>query len=322
MNQIRLYFAGAYKGKATEEEVKTGITNKLCSFLYPMQLDSWASLTTSIPGYILIDSGAFSAWNKGDTVDFDGYIQYCKEALADPRLKNKKIRVVNLDVIPGEKGKTKKLTSSNTLESKKIIDDAAKEGYKNLMYFKSKGIIPIHVFHQGENFDHLVQMIEQTDYIGISPANDLHMSQKQLWIDRVFSFIEQKNLKVDTHGFAVWSPSIILTYPWTSCDAATWRLVAGYGGVYLPVGGFSNPDFSQQPMVFAISERRVRFDWIPFSEKIKQMLKNDGYEIKELQDSWEKRCEVNIRYFLEFEKWVNIQKAKRDFKPTRTFGLR
>lgn len=320
MNPIRLYFAGAYKGVASEDEVKAGITNKLCSFLYPQQLDSWARLTEKDEGYILIDSGAFSAWNKGDVVDFDSYISYCHNALGDPRLKKKKIRCVNLDVIPGKKGETKKISSS--AEGKEMIAGAAKQGFENLLYFKKNGITPVHVFHQGEDFSWLVKMVQETDYIGISPANDVHQGQKRMWIDRVFSFLQKENIKVQTHGFAVWSPSIILDYPWTSCDAATWRLVAGYGGIYLPVGGFSNPDFSQTPLTFAISSRRVKFDSIPFGKQIEEILKKDGYSVLELQESWEKRCEVNIRYFLEFEKWVNIQKKEKVFSLTKTFGLR
>lgn len=324
MKTVNLYFAGAFKGKASETEAALGITKKLCSFLYPDQLDSWANITEKVPGMILIDSGAFSAWNKGDVVDFDKYIEYCHQALQDPRLANKKIRVVNLDVIPGKKGETKNLNSSSSVnaESKQIINDAAAQGLQNLMYFKSKGITPIHVYHQGENIDWLLRMVEETDYIGVSPANDLSVTQKRMWIDKTFSFIEQRNIKVDTHGFAVWSPGIIADYPWTSCDAATWRLLSAYGGIYMPVGGFTNPDYSQPPLIIHISDRMTRFEKIPFNVQMKEILETDGYVLEDVQQKWETRSEINIRYFLGFEKWVNEKKSKTEYRPTRSFQLR
>lgn len=309
MREISLYFAGAWSGTCSSKETDLGVTNKLCSFLYPDQLDSWLTVSEKTPGKILIDSGAFSAWNKGKEVDFDAYIEYCKTALNDPRAKNKLIRCVNLDVIPGKKGETSSLTKSVKIEDKKIIDQAAEQGYKNLLYFLSKGITPIHVFHQGEDFKWLELMVEKTDYIGISPANDVGMDQKRLWIDRTFSYMERNNIRVKTHGFAVWSPSIIVSYPWTSCDAATWRLLAAYGGIFYPVGGYSNPDFSQNPLCMAVSENRVPVDSIPFSEPLVKMITEDGYDFQKLQESWQERSEINIRYFIEFEKYANAQKA-------------
>jgi hypothetical protein len=315
MKEISLYFAGAWAGTCSSKEAGLGVTNKLCSFLYPDQLNSWLNVSLDTPGKILIDSGAFSAWNKGKEVDFDTYIQYCKTALADPRAKNKTIRVVNLDVIPGKKGETSNLTKSIKKEDKAIIEDAARAGYNNLLYFIENGITPIHVFHQGEDFKWLEKMVERTDYIGISPANDVGMDQKRLWIDRTFSFLERNKIDVKTHGFAVWSPSIILNYPWTSCDAATWRLLAAYGGIFYPVGGYANPDFKQNPLCMAVSENRVSPDLLPFSKQLIEMISEDGYDFKKLQESWEGRSEINIRYFIEFEKWCNAQKAKINYQP-------
>ncbi len=314
MKEISLYFAIAWAGTCSSTESELGVTNKLCSFLYPDQLDSWFNVSVNTPGKIIIDSGAFSAWNKGKEVDFNAYIEYCKKALADNRAKNKTIRVVNLDVIPGKKGETSSLTKSVKKEDKDIINQAAQKGYENLLYFLKQGITPIHVFHQGEDFKWLEKMVEKTDYIGISPANDVGMDQKRLWIDRTFSFLAKNNIQIQTHGFAVWSPSIILNYPWTSCDAATWKSLAAYGGIFYPVGGYSNPDFSQNPLCMGISENRVSIDMIPFSEQLIELITKDGYDFKKLQESWQERTEINIRYFIEFEKWVNIQKAKIEYK--------
>lgn len=321
MKPISLYFAGAWAGTCSSKETELGVTNKLCSFIYPDQLTSWLRVAEKTPGKILIDSGAFSAWNKGKEVDFDGYIAYCHDAINNPLSKNKIIRAVNLDVIPGKKGETANLVKSVKKEDKETIDNAASQGYQNLLYFIDHGITPIHVFHQGEDFKWLEKMVEKTDYIGISPANDVSQGQKKMWIERAFDFLVKNNIDVKTHGFAVWSPKIIQDYPWTSCDAATWRLLAAYGGVYYPVGGYQNPDFSQNPLTIHLSERKSRQDMMEFGGEVVRILKDDGYDFDEIQKSWELRSEINIRYFLEFEKWVNKKKAQAEYKVSNGFGF-
>ena len=182
MNPVMLYFGGpGHKGTCLRQ-VESGVKNKLCSYFYPEQLSSWLEIAKDVPGNILIDSGAFSAWNKRVSIDFDKYIEYCKTFIPLVEKQGKIVRVVNLDVIPGKKGTSGDLNRSVKREDKEIIENAAKRGYENLLYFKKKGITPIHVFHQGESFRWLDKMIQETDYIGVSPANDLSMSQKGLWI--------------------------------------------------------------------------------------------------------------------------------------------
>jgi hypothetical protein len=324
MNTVSMYLAGAWTGStAKEEEVRLGVKNKLCSFLYLDQFRSWMEVSKGQPGKIIIDSGAFSAWNKGKFVDFDKYIQYCKGCIKEAELDGKTIRVVNLDVIPGKKGETASLNRSVKKEDKDTIDQAAKSGYENMLYFIKNGVKPIHVFHQGESLGWLEKMVAHTDYIGISPANDVAQKDKRLWIDKVFSFMVKSGINVKTHGFAVFSPSVILDYPWTSCDAATWRLVAGYGGIYYPVGGFKNPDYSRNPFILHVSEKAApKHSFLSFSflKDWKDLLRSDGYNVEELQD-WGARCAVNIRYFLALERWINKEKRKKEFIPRNLFGL-
>lgn len=318
MNPITLYFAGAWIGKATQDEIDCGIKNKLCSYVYPDQLESWLEVSKNvIDGKILIDSGAFSAWNKGDVIDLPKYIKYCQGQIERAEKLGRPLRAVNLDVIPGKKGETSSLVSSVKQEDIQTIESAAQRGYENMKEFLKEGIKPIHVFHQGENFKWLDKMVQETDYIGVSPANDVGQNQKRMWIDKVFSYIVKNKITIKTHGFAVWSPTVILNYPWTSCDAATWRLVAAYGGVYYPVGGFTNPDFSKNPMIVAVSEQRK--EHIPFTEDVREDLSQAGFSMKELETSWGERCRVNVKYFLELEKWTNAKKAIMQYQPTKGF---
>ncbi len=322
MKPIKLYFAGG-EGKILNDLLSLGVKNKLTSYLYPKQLKDWLDLSEKKDGNIIVDSGAFSAWNKGDIIDITKYIEYCHLVLSEFKIQNKKVRFVNLDVIPGKKGDSSKLNFSSKKKDKDLIHGAAKQGYKNLLFFKRNDIVPIHVFHQGEDFEWLDKMLEETDYIGISPANDLPQKQKVLWIDRVFSYLEKNNVKVDTHGFAMWSPpSALLNYPWTSCDAITWRINPAYGLFFYPKGGFKNAnDFSFHQRV-ECSERNSSLEMSPFFGELKELLSEDGYDLEEVRKNTDLRASISVRYFLEFEKWLNKKKGSFSFRQTKTFNLR
>jgi len=315
VNEVTMYFAGCWDGKASPEEYEIGVRNKLCSFVYPKQFESWMDVSGDTPGKVLIDSGAFSAWNKGDQIDFEKYIRYCHGAISEGEKRNKIVRVVNLDVIPGKKGETINLNSSVKKEDKAIIEKAAEDGYKNLCRFLEDGITPIHVFHQGEHFKWLDKMVEKTDYIGISPANDVPPDQKKLWMDRAFSYLAKNNIKVKTHGFAVFGSSMILEFPWTSCDAATWRIAAGFGCAYFPVGGYKNPDFSKPPVVVKISDKQTTKEQFQFYGIFEEELQETGYTFEKLSTTWEERCRANMKFFLHLEKWINEKKKTLTFKP-------
>ena len=258
MNPVRLYFAGPVFNPKTERGIVLNrqITNRLVSYLYPKQLNDWCKQVARLHGNIIMDSGAFSAWSKGQTIPLDAYIIYAQNAIMVAADDNKQLRVVNLDVIPGSPGTSTHLNTVKTKENRKIINDAAAKGYENLLRMKNVGITPIHVFHQGEEWEWLHKMVELTDYIGISPANDMSIKSRISWMKSVFSYIHQNKIKVKTHGFAVWMLPVLKTLPFTSADAATWRIVAAWGSVMYPIGGFKNPDYSKRPMTFCVSAQR------------------------------------------------------------------
>jgi hypothetical protein len=322
MKPIKLYFAGAIVGdRAKPEEVELGIKNKLCSFLYPKQFQTWMEVSYGLPGNIIIDSGAFSAWKSGKEVDLDAYISYAKWALAEGQKANKTVHIVNLDVIPGRVGESKNLGKFSNMSNTLILDKAAKQGLQNLRYMKKAGLRPIHVFHQGEGWEWLDRMVQETTYIGISPANDMSVISRKNWIRSVFDYLHHNRIDVDTHGFAVWIPTIIREFPWTSCDAATWRLVAAWGGVYYPQGGgFTDPRYDLPPFTIGVSEKRVGKGLGVLTPGKLKMFERDGYTFEQLQ-SWEERAKINIRFFLGLEAWVNKQREQTTYRPITGLDL-
>lgn len=98
------------------------------------------------------------------------------------------------------------------------------------------------IFHQGEDFKWLNNMLEYKDakgnhieYIGISPANDSHINGKIDFMDKVFKIIgTSSNPNVKTHAFGMTSLYLLERYPFWSADSAGWVKKAAYGFVYIP----------------------------------------------------------------------------------------
>lgn len=323
MGPIKIYLAGSWTGGQKNEDIliKLGVRNKLCSYAYPNQLKGWFSVISEVPkgerGSVMVDSGAFSAWNKGKHVDLDKYIAHCHAAIEKANELGLEIHIVNLDVIPGAAGESIAMTENFCKpENKATIEAAAKQGFKNLRRMQREGINPIHVFHQGEDWKWLDRMVEHVDYIGISPANDVPTKSRVIWIDSVFEYLHKHNIKVKTHGFAVHAHKMLIRYPWTSCDSASWRIGAGMGWIFVPGGGHGRPDYSKKPIMVRISSRNTEKGLGVVTPATLKELEKSGYSVEDLMDSWVNRALVNVKYFLEFEEWLNNSRKKSAYTPT------
>ncbi len=221
---MRIHFASAPARVHIKVLNDAKAENLLFSFAFiknPVKLAEL--LSASQPKRIILDSGAFSVWSKGDTIDIDAYADFALkfQALIDPSIK---LFIVNLDVLPGKWG---------YVPSNEQIAESAEQGWKNMLYLESKGLKVIHIFHQHEDFAILDKLRAHSDYIGISPANDVSMDEKKLWLDKCFAYlwddISKKGLK--THGFAVTSHKQVFGYPFYSVDSSSWVMAARFGRI-------------------------------------------------------------------------------------------
>ncbi|MFP8489274.1 hypothetical protein ACKGJO_09225 [Gracilimonas sp. Q87] len=311
LQPFKIYFAGSWSLSKhwLEEQGGNPVRNRLVSFAYPEQFGQWLHQTDDAPGNVILDSGAFSAWNKGREIDINEYIEYAHQCIAQGEKANKKVHVVNLDVIPGEAGEMKGINLIRP-KTRRKIDEAAKQGFDNMVRMKKEGITPIHVFHQHEHFRWLDKMLEQTDYIGISPANDLSTKARRLWMDKVFTYLNKTGANVKTHGFGVTSIPDLKQFPWHSCDSASWVLLAAYGQVMWPVKGFkrgsvlSNSDYN----VITVSEKSTKRGVGGISEGVIKCFERQGYSYQDLQAENYRKL-INIRTFLKMQKDLNVCKT-------------
>ena len=170
---------------------------------------------------ILIDSGAFSAWNRGLVIDIDHYIEFIEKVKKIETVHD--IYFINLDVIPHKKG---------TTPTKEQIDIACKKGIENYHYIKGKGHSTIHTFHQFEDLKYLDLIVNECNdfnYIGISPANDQSLESRNLWLTSVYSKIKDK---VRTHVLGLTAKDSLEMFPCYSADSSSWINVARFGELF------------------------------------------------------------------------------------------
>lgn len=265
---------------------------------------------------LILDSGAFSAWKRDEKIDRQKYLTYIRK-------NEKKIhRCVNLDTIPGRFG---------IKRTKADVDFAAEQSYENQQWFKSKGIHPIPVFHQGEDLKWLDRYLDDgEDYIGISPMGDLPVTATLPWLDEMFNLITDKDgwPKFKTHGFGVASFNLMKRYPWYTCDATSWAQTAGFGSIYIPVYRNGVPAYGENPVKLTVStqgkevmkqgqktvtlasDHYLRLGSLA-QGRVKEFLKEAvGLTVEQVAEDYKARCDVIVYCLLQFQNAIGEQPFK------------
>lgn len=181
-----------------------------------------------MPTYdLLIDSGAFSVWSIGETIDLDGYIAWSQAATATHQ---GPIRIINLDVIPGKRG-------GGSPSARERVR-AAREGMDNADRIRAAGLDVMEVFHRHEPLDILDELLDRRrpgEVLGIGGlVAGGGVSEKRMVCDSIFSRLRDRaggwQGIAPMHGLGV-SPTSPLgrRYPWWSCDASSWVFARKFG---------------------------------------------------------------------------------------------
>lgn len=186
-----------------------------------------------------LDSGAFSAWTMGKSIDLGRYRDFAKLALAqDPKL----LSVFSLDVIGDWRA---------TL--------------RNTERLWSDGLPVIPTYHVGAPQDVLLEMARTYPKIALGGA--VGMRGKHDWAKQCFARVWPKPI----HGLGFGSVETITGLPWHSVDATswsaspvrygTWRTPSPSGKrIKLRVRG-SNHDLRTQVEFYLKIEKRMNAKW-------------------------------------------------------------
>jgi hypothetical protein len=177
------------------------------------------------PKAILLDSGAFTAWNKGEETTVDDVKRKYSSFIEAAGGLFDEIWGINLDVIPGAKGR------DPTPDELKRAVEVSDVNFEILV--KEFGNIILPVYHQGEPVERLAECAQQVDgksnYICVSPRNDLAEGYRVSWSRDAHAELKRSWPEIKTHGLATTGNKMVRTVPWFSGDSAAWVQHGGYG---------------------------------------------------------------------------------------------
>lgn len=237
---------------------------------------------------VFLDSGAFSAWNIGTTIDLTGYCNYIKEHWDLWRWEDDALMCSVLDGI-GDPVKT----------------------WQNQIEMERQGVRPLPCFHFGEPPEALEWYIERYSYITLGGMVGKTTQQLEQWLDVIW----EKHLldasgkpRTKVHAFGITSFKIMERYPWFSCDSSSWIQTAAFGNIITERWGnicvsdqsASKHQFGRHVTTLSPIERQT----------VEQYLDQEGFNIPRLESVYESRAVFNLNTFLHLNEHVNQIKPK------------
>lgn len=235
---------------------------------------------------LFIDSGAFSMWTKGVSVDVDKYIQWLNERADYLDLFGQ------VDAIPGTKegGATQQQ-----------VREAAEKTWDNYLYMRARLKKPeglLYTFHVGEPIEFLVQALEWTDengnhipYIALGGMVGKPHGVRDSFLSQCYEVIgKSSNPNVKVHAFGMTDRDLAEKYPITSADSTSWIMVGATGGILTDVGTV-NVSSKQSNLM-------NHYSHLPSEavDKFNETIKEFGFTLDELAEDRNKRLIHNARY--------------------------
>ena len=239
---------------------------------------------------VFLDCGAFSAYQRGFTIDLLEYISFLHDY----------------------GGFFETITALDVINDSEVT-------WKNYYIMREAGLgRAIPVYHIGEPYSALVRLGSEVDYLGFSPPTRLHFQEfRPLCISSLYNNDGQFNYRDKKfHGFGIGDPQFFELYPWYSCDTTTPATQARYGKILIPK--IENGIFDDWYLFFVSSVSKKRKDHYihlrkPLQRYIDDLVGRFGFKISDFdEDQFSfgddlKRTEIivrrtlfNIRMFKEF----------------------
>lgn len=246
-------------------------------------------------GKLMIDSGAFSAWNMGIKkkrdirVDVDEYCNFIN------KYGDKFDVIVQVDAVTSKDG----LDEGQT--------EKEKETWENFLYMRSKirkDLWPkfIPVIHGGDTwefFDKVINYVDEDgnhlEYVGIAGPQNIQAERNTNWWFEAFSRIQRSsNPNVKTHGFGMTTLKLLDELPLTSADSSSWNAFGRFGTIITPFGPISISDRKM--------ERPDNFNHLPLvtQQAVREYLAKYGSTPEKCLSSIMERNFVNMMHYYEY----------------------
>lgn len=285
-----LYFAGASVKQVREVYKDLGCCILLSQFNDRSLIRYFCDYFKQNPNHknkLFVDSGAWTAYTKGVNIDIDEYCNYINDIGDYITL------AAEVDKIPGRFGMP--VTDEEAAEAPIISWDNYIYMINHVDKKHRDKIVP--VFHYGEDFKYLRQILEYTfedghhiQYMGLGAIADLDSpSDRYNWFDQCFKTInESSNPNIKVHAFGMTSLSILKDFPIYSADSTTWVMCSSHGTII--VGDKK----------FVVSDRRwdnpinLSNKSLALKEEVDKRVKEYGFTMEELSTDYAARAVFNV----------------------------
>lgn len=230
---------------------------------------------------VFLDSGAFSAFTSGVTIDLPKFCRYIQE---------------NDDIIYKDDG----VLVASVLDG---IGDPLKT-WQNQLEMERHGVRPLPCFHYGEDERYLEWYIQKYEYITLGGMVPIAKPQLYYWLDRIWEKYlcdgsGRPRLKV--HGFGLTTIGLMERYPWWSVDSSSWVQSASNGAILL-----SNLGYGLRYATVSVSSkapaRRTENQHIDtlapiLREALIKQFETEGYSLDRLQNEYVSRWVYNLKTY-------------------------
>jgi len=201
MTQMYLAYTGATAQKITMEkfDFEKYPISVLVSFHY---LKGHQGTKPYHPPTMMLDSGAFSAWNAGAEIDIQALIKETKKPEWDES--------VALDVIRDPEG-----------------------SLKNALLMKAQGSPAFPVFHYGDPWEIMDEYVKHFPKMGLSCRFGEPVKKSLKWLEACYA----RHWPMKYHSFGWVMKKMLQTFPFHTADTASWGRMPCEWGHWKAFGG-------------------------------------------------------------------------------------
>ena len=235
---------------------------------------------------VFLDSGAFSAFSLGVSVDIEKYAEFVRG---------------NQDII----------------EMASVLDAIGDpEGtYHNQKKLEKLGVEVLPCFHFGEPLDLCEYYVQNYPYITLGGMVPIPNAKLEPWLDEVWDKIltdKDGYARCKVHGFGMTSRPLMLKYPWYSVDSSSWVQVALNGSITFP----------EVPGIVTVSARSPKrrdfgqhYDTFPEPARnyVNALLEYYGLDLEMVRDDYKPRWALNAFTFDRLGKLLGDDHWRRPF---------
>lgn len=254
-------------------------------------INNWININKSSGNRVklFVDSGAYTCWTKGTSIDIDEYIDYLNSISDDVEC------YASLDVIPG-------IAGSSYIPTFEEADKASQDSWNNYLYMRQRVKHPeklLYTFHMGEDPKYLIRALSYHDslgpigYLGLGGVVGKTDTDIESFLYECFDIIKNSKVpNVRVHTFGMTRFKLLTKFPIYSTDSTSYIQKGAFGAIMINNSVIPVSDNS------LLDDRNIINRSPVFKESLLKILEQRNMTLEQLQTSRDSRVLFNcISYY-------------------------